>query len=99
MRRAFTQPWLASKCPETGWGKSDGFCLGTTARALATMGAATGNAMEPRIINATISPMPAEAWDSLPVITATFDDGTVKELFSYFPDEISFLRSEFIGLT
>lgn len=57
--------------------------------------------MEPRIVSATISPMPAEVWDQipLPVITATFDDGSVKELFSYFPDEISFLPSEFVGLT
>ncbi len=55
--------------------------------------------MPPRIVSATISPMPQEVWDPLPVITATFSDGSVKVLFSYFPDEISFLTSELIGLT
>lgn len=43
--------------------------------------------------------MPQEPWDPLPVVTATFSDGSVKELFSYFPDEISFLPAEFVGLT
>ena len=53
----------------------------------------------PRIVSATISPMPQEVWDPLPVVTATFSDGSVKKLFSYFPDEISFLPSELVGLT
>jgi hypothetical protein len=55
--------------------------------------------MPPRIVSATISAMPVEVWDPLPVITATFSDGTTKRLFSYFPDEISFLPSELVGLT
>jgi hypothetical protein len=55
--------------------------------------------MPPRIVSATISAMPVEVWDPLPVITATFSDGTTKQLFSYFPDEISFLPSELVGLT
>lgn len=29
----------------------------------------------------------------------TFNDGSVKRLFSYVPDEISFLPSEFVGMT
>lgn len=53
----------------------------------------------PTIVRATISPIPEEVWDALPVVTATFSDGSVKELFSYFPDEISFLPSELVGLT
>ena len=52
-----------------------------------------------RIVSAAISPMPQEVWDPLPVVTVTFSDGSVKELFSYFPDEISFLPGEFVGLT
>ena len=53
----------------------------------------------PRIVSITISPMPAEVSDPLPEITASFTDGTVKRLFSYFPDEISFLPEEFVGMT
>ena len=55
--------------------------------------------MPPRIVSTAVSPMPQEVWDPLPVITATFSDGSVKKLFSYFPDEISFLPSELVGLT
>jgi hypothetical protein len=43
--------------------------------------------------------MPLEISDPLPLITATFSDGSVKALFRYFPDEISFLPFEFVGLT
>lgn len=55
--------------------------------------------MASRIVSAVISPIPVEVWDPLPVVTATFDDGSVRQLFSYFPDEISFLASELVGLT
>jgi hypothetical protein len=53
----------------------------------------------PRIVSATISKMPDAVSDPLPQVTATFDDDSVKVLFTYFPDEISFLPSEFVGLT
>jgi hypothetical protein len=43
--------------------------------------------------------MPQNAWDPPPIVTATFSDGTVKALFRYFPDEISFLPEELVGLT
>lgn len=58
-----------------------------------------------RIVAATIGPMPrpikdaAGIFDSMPNITATFENGQVKELFSFYPDELSFTTSEFIGLT
>jgi hypothetical protein len=55
--------------------------------------------MNARIVRVVISPIPREVWEPLPVVTATFDDGSTRELFSYLPDEISFLPSEFIGLT
>jgi hypothetical protein len=55
--------------------------------------------MSSRIISVVISPIPREVWEPLPVVTATFDDGSTRELFSYFPDEISFLPGEFVGLT
>lgn len=32
-------------------------------------------------------------------VTVEFEDGTKKELFRFYPDEISFSPSEFIGLT
>ena len=35
----------------------------------------------------------------MPVVTATFDDGSRKELFSFYPDEIRFDEGELVGLT
>jgi hypothetical protein len=37
----------------------------------------------------------------MPVVSATFDDGTTKRLFSFYPDEIEFENegAELIGLT
>ena len=33
------------------------------------------------------------------IIIATFDDGSTDEICSYYPDELSFCESEFLGLT
>ena len=35
----------------------------------------------------------------MPVVTATFDDGSRKELFSFYPDEIRFDEGDLVGLT
>jgi len=35
----------------------------------------------------------------MPKVIVTFEDDTVKELFTYYPDEISFRSNEFVGLT
>jgi len=35
----------------------------------------------------------------MPEVLATFGDGTTKTLFAFYPDEITFRASEFIGLT
>ena len=35
----------------------------------------------------------------MPRVIVTFEDGSLKTLFEYYPDEISFTESEFIGLT
>jgi hypothetical protein len=44
--------------------------------------------------------MPAGMFDLPPCVTVDLDDGrTDVNLFSYFPDEISFTPEEFIGLT
>ena len=58
-----------------------------------------------RIVAATIGPMPrpvedpAGIFDPMPNVTVTFEDGQLKELFWFYPDELNFTESEFIGLT
>jgi len=56
-----------------------------------------------KIISAIIAPMPRPMpeglSDPMPEVVATFEDGSAKTLFSFYPDEISFQASEFIGLT
>ena len=51
------------------------------------------------IITAMPRPMPLGMFDPMPEVVATFEDGSSKTLFSYYPDEISFRASEFLGLT
>jgi len=53
----------------------------------------------PKIIGCTIGPYPKDIFGPIPKVTAVFDDGEVKELFSFYPDELSFTEQEFIGLT
>jgi hypothetical protein len=71
--------------------------LDTIARESKTLGVSLN------IIAATIGPMPRPVpvgiFDPMPTVTVTFEDGQVKELFSFYPDELSFTESEFIGLT
>ena len=56
-----------------------------------------------KIISATITPMPRPMplgmFDPMPEVVATFEDGSAKTLFSFYPDEVSFQASEFPGLT
>ena len=51
------------------------------------------------IITPMPRPMPHGMFDPMPEVIATFEDGSTKALFSFYPDEISFQASEFIGLT
>jgi hypothetical protein len=44
-------------------------------------------------------PKPLGLFDPMPIVTATFDDGSRKELFSFYPDEIQFGEGELVGLT
>ena len=57
----------------------------------------------PRIVQIEISsiprPKPLGLFDPTPVVTASFDDGSTKELFSFYPDEIRFDEGELVGLT
>jgi len=56
-----------------------------------------------KIINVSITPMPRPMpegmFDPMPEVIATFGDGSSKSLFAFFPDEVSFQVSEFVGLT
>lgn len=52
-----------------------------------------------KIKTATIGPMPKSLFDKMPEIKVELEDGTAVTLFSFYPDEISFRESEFIGLT
>lgn len=56
-----------------------------------------------KIKNVTITsmprPMPQGMFDPMPEVIATFEDDSTKTLFSFYPDEVSFQSSEFIGLT
>ena len=51
------------------------------------------------IITPMPRPMPEGMFDPMPEVVATFEDGSTKSLFSFFPDEVSFQPSEFTGLT
>ncbi len=44
-------------------------------------------------------PMPLGMFDPMPEVIATFEDGSSKSLFSFYPDEVSFRPEEFNGLT
>jgi hypothetical protein len=59
--------------------------------------------MKPVIVNCLIGPfprpMPDGMFDSMPTVTVRFNTGEEKELFEFYPDEISFSESEFIGIT
>jgi hypothetical protein len=53
-----------------------------------------------KIVSCEIGPYPKGIMDfQMPKVSATFDSGERKDLFSFYPDEISFLVGEFIGLT
>lgn len=54
---------------------------------------------EPVIVQAVISAMPRSFLDPMPKVTVVYDNDTKEELFEYYPDEISFVNTEFIGLT
>ncbi len=52
-----------------------------------------------KIKYATISKMPLSLFDPMPEVTAHYEDGSEEVLFQYYPDEIRFTPSEFVGLT
>jgi hypothetical protein len=56
-----------------------------------------------KITSATITPMPRPMpegmFDPMPEVIATFEDGSTKTLFSFYPDEVSFSTTEIVGRT
>ena len=52
-----------------------------------------------KIIKCSIGPYPKNIFDNMPVVQVTLEDKTTKTLFEFYPDEIDFNESEFIGLT
>ena len=44
-------------------------------------------------------PMPEGMFNQMPSVNVTLTNGETLNLFEYYPDEISFVESEFIGLT
>jgi len=43
--------------------------------------------------------MPEGMLDPMPQVIVQFDDGSKKTIFEFYPDELSFIEDEFIGLT
>jgi hypothetical protein len=52
-----------------------------------------------KIISARITAMPKSFFDPMPQVYVTMEDGTEQFLYEYYPDEIRFTPSEFLGLT
>lgn len=52
-----------------------------------------------KITSAHITAMPQSIFDPMPEVIVTLEDGSTRKLFSYYPDEISFTASEFVGLS
>jgi hypothetical protein len=50
-------------------------------------------------ISAIPRPMPEGMFDDMPIVWARVNEGQEQRLFSFYPDEVSFDASEFIGLT
>ena len=57
------------------------------------------NVMRNQIVSARITDVPKKIGAPLPEVWVTFQDGTDKMLFTFYPDEISFEAQDFIGLT
>ena len=51
------------------------------------------------IVSAKIGPMPTSIFGPMPSVTVTYDDDSTEQLFTFYPDEINFTESEFVGKT
>ena len=52
-----------------------------------------------KIISARITAMPKSFFDPMPKVYITLENEVEEFLYEYYPDEISFTTSQFIGLT
>ena len=52
-----------------------------------------------KVVDVDLGKMPENMSDPMPQIRVTWDGGVKEYLFSYYPDELSFTKEEFIGLT
>lgn len=54
-----------------------------------------------KITKSTIGPypQPGDILAPMPTVRVTYEDGSTEDLFSFYPDEINFAESEFVGLT
>jgi len=52
-----------------------------------------------KIVKCKIEHYPRSPLDLMPKVHVTFEDGSEKDLFSFYPDEITFSEGELIGLT
>ena len=52
-----------------------------------------------KIVSADVGKMPEKMTDRMPEVTVSLEDGSKTVLFEYYPDELTFLPEEFIGLT
>jgi len=56
--------------------------------------------LEPKIVSARITAMPKGLFDPMPQVWIKLENQTEEEfLYDYYPDEISFKSTEFVGLT
>jgi len=52
-----------------------------------------------KIVSADVGKMPEKMTDRISEVTVSLEDGSQTVLFSYYPDELTFLPEEFVGLT
>ena len=52
-----------------------------------------------KIVSADVGEMPEKMTDPMPEVSVLLEDGSKTVLFTYYPDELTFLPEEFVGLT